>query len=536
VRTGPGFEWFVAWRHLRDPERRARGPLIVGFTILVVALLALGMSWQLGRGATAALDPWGPRPPLYVEYLRTGGVCAAIAGVLIGFFGVLRRTFTLFTSISIFGVFLGTCAPTIALSVMSGFEADLKSKIRGAKADVIITRKDDRPFTDWQKVQETLAGIPGVVASTPYVESEVMLQAQGSPAGVILRGIDPASATGVLDLERTLREGKVDDLAHPERVPDALPLARTPDDGGEDEDEGKAPKEPPERKAANPPADGTAKEAEATPEPAPARGPPPTILLGEELFTRGLHVFVGSDIDAVCPQCQLGPSGPRPGLRTFRVAGHFYSGMYDFDSKLAYVSLTEAQKFLDMRGEVTGVDVRTTTPDHAAAVATRAQALIGPDYEVRSWEELNSSLYKSLRLEKFAMFVVLTFIDLVAAFSIIASLVMMVTEKGKEVAILKAMGATDRAIRRIFFAEGLYIGLLGLAVGVSLGVVGCMLLKHFGPGLPTDVYYITKLPVVMRVGEIATVAALALVLCCLATIYPALVASRMRPVQGLRYE
>jgi lipoprotein-releasing system permease protein len=155
---------------------------------------------------------------------------------------------------------------------------------------------------------------------------------------------------------------------------------------------------------------------------------------------------------------------------------------------------------------------------------------------VRSWEELNRGLFMALRLEKIAMFIVLTFIALVASFSIVSNLIMLVTEKGREVAILKAMGASDGAILRVFFAEGLYIGLLGLAVGVSFGIIGCQLIERFGLPLPTDVYYISKLPVVMRAGEIVTVAALALLLCCLATLYPALMASRMRPVEGLRYE
>jgi lipoprotein-releasing system permease protein len=210
--------------------------------------------------------------------------------------------------------------------------------------------------------------------------------------------------------------------------------------------------------------------------------------------------------------------------------------MYEYDSKLAYTSLTEAQKFLAMPGEVTGIDVRARTPDHAREVAAGVQALLGPRYEVRSWEQLNKGLFAALRLEKIAMFVVVAFVALVASFSIVSTLIMSVTQKAKEVAILKAMGATDGAIRRIYFAQGLYIGLIGLAVGGSAGVWACLSMVKYGLRLPTDIYYISKLPVVMKPGEIVAIAILAVVLCCLATVYPAVVASRMRPVEGLKYE
>jgi lipoprotein-releasing system permease protein len=270
--------------------------------------------------------------------------------------------------------------------------------------------------------------------------------------------------------------------------------------------------------------------------PPPPRPVFPGILLGDELYQHTLRVFVGSDVDIACPMCGVGPLGPMPKLKPFRVAGHFYTGMYEFDSKLAYVNLADAQKFLGTPGEVTGIEIRTTTPEDARAVADEIARRLGPGYEVRTWEELNRGLFAALKLEKVAMFVVLTFIALVASFSIISNLIMMVTEKAREVAILKSMGARDGAILRIFFAEGLYIGILGVALGLCLGIGGCLLLSHYGLPLDPDVYYIQKLPVVMRASEIAAVNLAALGLCCLATIYPAMLASRMRPVDGLRYE
>jgi lipoprotein-releasing system permease protein len=322
----------------------------------------------------------------------------------------------------------------------------------------------------------------------------------------------------VLDLGRTLREGSVDDLEHPEQVADD-PFARQ---AGE------------EAASDDPPALHGSKRA---PTDVVAAGEVlPSILLGEELFARTLRVFRGSHVDVVCPLCKMGPSGPMPGLKVFRAAGHFYSGMYEYDSKLAYMALEEAQKFLGAPGEVTGIDLRTGSPDAAPAVATVVQAALGNRYEVRSWEDLNRGLFMALRLEKIAMFVVMTFIALVASFSIISTLIMMATQKAREVAILKAMGAAGGAIRRVFIAEGVYIGLIGLAAGVPTGVIGCKLIEKYGLPLPTDVYYISKLPVVMRPTEIIVLAASAMALCFLATVYPALLASRMRPVDGLRYE
>ena len=495
LRRSRGFEWFVAWRHLRDPERRSRRGLAFKVGVALALLGIADLVFVKLRG-TPMRDPLGfasARPNPIYEWMHVGGVIDLIVAAIVIYLGRLFTRFTLFTAISIFGVFLGTSAPILALSVMSGFEADLKGKIRGAKADVVVGMPDDRLFLDWQRVRETILRVPGVSGATPYLEAEVMVRSGASPAGIVVRGIDPATAGSVLDLGRTARECKIDDLAHPEHI-ELDPLS-------------------PE----------SARDA-------------PSIILGEELYSHTLRVFQGTVVDVVCPLCKMGPNGPMPGLKSFRVAGHFSSGMYEFDSKLAYISLAEAQAFLRMPGEVTGIDVRTVDPDDAPRVAAAISAALGSGYEAQSWEELNRGLFMALRLEKIAMFVVLTFIALVASFSIISTLIMMATEKAREVAILKAMGATDGAVQRVFVAEGLYIGLIGLVSGVFTGVLGCLLIKRYGLPLPSDVYYINQLPIVMRTGEIVTVAASALGLCFLATVYPARLAARMRPADGLRYE
>ena len=541
-----GFEWFVAWRHLREePSRRSPRTMIVG-----LVLLAVGGGWlALARFGPAAIDRLlhiGPGLEMraegipYLDWLKGAAIGAIGLGLLLTILGGLFASFTVFTAISIFGVFLGTGAPIIALSVMSGFEADLKSKIRATKADIVISAAEDRAFTDWKDVQEKIAPIKGVVDSMAYIESEVIVKHASNPAGmgIILRGIDATRAPRVLDLARKMSEGKVEYLITPDKIPaediEMMPGSATwgLDAGPGDSTSGASPRPKAGDEPAHKPSRPFASAKGATP-PAPS---PPGILLGDELYARTLHVFVGSDVDVACPMCGVGPTGPMPRRRSFRVAGHFYTGMYEFDSKLAYVSLPEAQKFLGMQGEVTGVEVRTVDPDRARDIAEQIVARIGPGFEVRTWEELNRGLFMALRLEKIAMFVVLTFIALVASFSIVSNLIMLVTEKAKEVAILKSMGARDAAILRVFFAEGLYIGLVGLTLGLTFGITGCVLLARYGLPIDPDLYYIQKLPVVMRVSEIASVSLAALGLCCLATIYPAYVASRMRPVEGLRYE
>ena len=216
---GPGFEWFVAWRHLRDDQPKSRRTLWAGVVLLGVGALLMAAERVAPRfhGPLAILlrnSPW-------FENLEIVGVAAVAVGLLALILGVLFAVFTVFTAFSMFGVLLGTGAPIIALSIMSGFELDLKSKIRATKADVVITRSDDQPFMDWRRVQAATLALPGVAGAMPYLESEVIVKHVSNPAGmgILLRGIDAASAVRVLDLGRTLKEGGVDLLDHPEKIP-----------------------------------------------------------------------------------------------------------------------------------------------------------------------------------------------------------------------------------------------------------------------------------------------------------------------------
>lgn len=522
-----GFEWFVAWRHLSGRPGRMPRTLVVGVVLLVVgAALIIGASrWQAHLEAPKELF-LPVRQLRWLGYVKGVGAAGVGLGGLAIFLGILFTRFTVFTSFSILGVFFGTAAPIVALSVMSGFEADLKSKIRGWKADVVIESASDKPFVDWRPLLSQIEKIPSVMGAAPYLESELMIHSGNTPAGIVLRGIEPSSAEHVLDLSSHMKEGALSDLKPAERPPSGPEQIEPPPPPGD--------LEPPEAETEpGEPDDGKG----ATVTLRPALGPEtPAVVLGEELFARTLRLFVGDGVDLMCPLCGVGPSGPIPKSRPFRVAGHFKSGMYEYDSKLVYVHLAEAQRLLGMPGEITGIDVRTRTAEDARTVANKVHAILGSGYRVRTWEDLNRALFLALLVEKIAMFVALAFIGVVASFSIVSNLFMLVTEKGREVAILKSMGATDQGIRRLFLLEGAYIGLVGSSVGAAVGVAGCLLMETYGLPLPSDIYYIDQLPVMMRPLEVVGISVVAFTLAIIAAVYPAMLASRLKPVEGLRYE
>ena len=263
----------------------------------------------------------------------------------------------------------------------------------------------------------------------------------------------------------------------------------------------------------------------------------PGVLIGAEL-KKNLLVLVGDEVTLLAPLGDLGPTGPIPRSRTFRVAGVFFTGMYEYDSKMLYVTLPEAQSFLGAGAdEVSGVELRADDPEGTGAMLTELRQLVaGRGLRVRDWRELNSSLFAALLLEKVAMFIILTLVTLVASFNIVASLIMVVLEKKREVAILKALGTTNGSIRRIFMTEGLLIGTIGMVFGVLAGVATCLAIAHVGIPLDQEVYYINRLPVELHVRDIALVAGSAVGMSLLATLYPARLAARLLPAEGLRHE
>jgi len=406
-----------------------------------------------------------------------------------------NRTISLNTFVSIAGITLGVAALIGTVGIMTGFKEDIQAKILGTTAHVIVQERMRDSMADYDKVAKTVESVPSVLAATPFILKQVMLTTQSGAQGVVLRGIDPEREGTVTELAKNLTAGQLSDLSRPITV-NLPPL----DD----------------------------------PTGAPQPTEKPGIILGKELALR-LGVFPGDVLSVVSPVGPISAMGMVPKIRTFAVAGIFHSGMYEYDSSLAYIDLAEAQKFFNMPGTVTGVEIKVADVFRANDTAHAVEQALGFSYGARDWMQMNRNLFSALKLEKTMMFLLLVLITIVASFNIVSTLTMIVTEKQKEIAILKAMGATRKSIRRIFMLNGLIIGLSGTAVGIPLGYTFLWLIQTFWTFDPT-VYYISKIPVHVLAEDVLLVAGSAILISFAATVYPSLQAAKLEPVAALRYE
>ncbi|MBN1382101.1 MAG: lipoprotein-releasing ABC transporter permease subunit [Deltaproteobacteria bacterium] len=401
------------------------------------------------------------------------------------------------TLISVLGIFLGVAALIIVLAVMSGFENDLRNKILAMNSHIVLTAYTGA-MEDYDNVMKEVSTVKGVVASTPFIYSQAMLKNGENITGVVLRGIAPDRALKVINLGR-MREGSIDYLS--------------------------------KNKRAHLPVKGQAADL-------------PGIIIGKELAKNlGLMLFEPASI--VSPMVVATPFGTVPRIKKFMVVGIFDSGFYEYDSGLAFISLKDSQDLMNMNDAVTGIEIKVVDIYKADAIAKEIKHKLGYPFWVRHWMEMNKNLFSALRLEKRVMFIILSLIVLVAAFNIISSLIMVVMEKNKDIAILKTMGATAASIMRIFIFQGLIIGIIGVVTGLIAGLlvafninsISTYIERLFGfKILPGDVYYLSELPSQVNYGDISIIVIGTILICFLSTIYPSWRASKLDPAEALRYE
>lgn len=389
-----------------------------------------------------------------------------------------KQTFiSLITMISMAGVAVGVWALIVVLSVMTGFEEDLRNKILGTNSHIVIIDRGEGAIKDYKNIISKIEKVEHVISATPFIYNQVMLTTESGVSGVVLRGIDPSEEGKVTDIKKNIKDGSLEAL---------------------NEKQG--------------------------------------IIIGKELAKR-LLAFVGNKITVVSPLGTLGPMGTIPKMKVFEVVGVFESGMYEYDSTLAYISIKDAQQFFNMGEAVSGIEVRLDDIYIAKGISEKIQSMLGFPYWARDWGQMNRNLFSALALERIAMFIILTLIVLVAAFNIVSTLIMIVMEKNKDIAILMSMGATKKGIMKIFVINGLMIGVVGTIIGVAAGYFSCILLaKYQFIKLPSDIYYISHLPVKMKLFNIIVIAISAVGISFLATIYPSYQAARLDPAEALRYE
>ena len=393
-----------------------------------------------------------------------------------------KQTFiSIITAISVAGVAVGVMALIIVLAVMNGFEKELKDRILGATAHIHVTNLEGS-ISDPFALAQRVGTMDGITAASPYIFSQVMISSGTASTGAILRGVDVATIGKVTRLPKEIRKGKIEDL---------------------------------DRKTTN-----------------GLHG----MILGKELAAN-LGVSPGDIVEVLVPGGNITPMGAFPGVATFRVAGFSESGMYEYDSSFAYVSLKEAGRIMGMEGRATGIEVKVGDIYQAGRIASRIRVELGYPYWAKDWMQSNRNLFSALKLEKVVMFIILVLIVMVAAYNIISTLIMVVMDKTKDIAVLMTLGATRRMIRKIFALEGLLIGVAGTFAGTVLGVLLCYLLRRYQfIRLPSDVYYISTLPVDLSPAILILVGFCSIAICFLATLYPSRQASLVDPAEAIRYE
>ncbi|MEW6319983.1 MAG: lipoprotein-releasing ABC transporter permease subunit [Acidobacteriota bacterium] len=381
--------------------------------------------------------------------------------------------------VSTLGVTVGVAALIVALALMTGLQQELRDRILGSTAHVYVWKQGG--IDDYAAEVARLRAVPGVVAAAPALMGKALVSSGAADAFVTIKGIDPALEGGVTELGRALRTGSLDALAEP------------------------------------------------------ADGALAGVLIGRDLAAR-LGVIEGESLTFVTPQGTLSPMGMLPRQRRLTVAGRFQLGLFEFDNAYAFVSLATAGRLVGSE-QVNHIEVRVADIYDAPAVAEAIPRALGPEYTTQDWADMNQSLYSALWLEKIAMGIGIGLIVAVAALNIVASLVLLVMEKTRDIAILKTMGASARSVMLVFLLQGLIIGITGTLVGATLGTAVSLVMDRYRViSIPSDVYQVTYLPFRVLPEDLAAVVAGAVVVCFFATLYPSRQAAGLDPAQALRYE
>lgn len=400
------------------------------------------------------------------------------------YFKSKRRTgfISLINIISIIGVMIGVAALIIVLSIMNGFESEVRSRIIGFGSHIRLRTFHNKGLEDYQQAEEKIRHLDHIVGMSPYVDEKGLIIFKSNKSGVVVKGVDTATLSQVSDIEDHIIYGSFD-------------VGEVGTDG---------------------------------------QKPQPGIVLGRYLADK-VGAGLGDTVYILSPS-GIGPLVP-PRFYPFRVTGYFESGLFEFDDVFAYISIKDAQRLFGMKNEVSGLEIKLDNLDHAQNVSRQIDDLLGYPYTTVTWFDMNKNLFSWMQFEKWGFFIILSLIIMVAAFNIVSTLIMIVLEKTKEIGILKSMGASSGSIMKIFMFEGLVGGTIGTILGCLIGFGLCWLqLKYKFFSLPPDVYIISALPILMKVSDFVFITLVAILLCFLASVYPAKKASRLDPVQAIRYE
>lgn len=412
---------------------------------------------------------------------------------------------SLITVISVIAVTFACSGMIIVMSVMNGFTDDIREKILGANPHLMVFKYGGE-FFEYKKIIEKTIDIKDVLSVNPFVLSEGMILYNKNLSGALITGIEVEGIKKSHKLLKYVSQETLDNLKNPEGIP--VPVEAQAFD---ELDEGVLNKES-------------------------AKNELPAVILGKEMAAH-MQVFVGDIVSLVNPIGDIGPTGPMPKAKPFRVAGLFYSGMNEYDTKFAYIRLDHAQEFFGLKDSITGVEYVLADTQKTKNVAQKIdEAIGGYPFYTRDWIQMNRPMFSALQLEKIAMLIILGTLILMSSLLILVTLIMVVMEKGKEIAILKSMGATDSSIMKIFVTYGLVVGSLGAFLGGFFGLSICTIIDKIGIRLDPDVYYISNLPIKIEILEVSFVIIAAILISFLATIPPSLFAARLKPVEGLRYE